>query len=418
MSPNLRIAFRFLTAKKSAMVMSLTCIVLGVGLFIVTQATTTGFQKLFIQTIIGADGAVLISDKIQSGRTSFETAHGSGVVIDTTQDNIKLQAGIEEPAGLLRSLDENPAVVAVSPVLKGSVDVESAARHDTGRVYGINVEAHLKVSNLGSKIVDGSIEEFRTLPAGAMIGRELADRLLIGLHDYIQVSQSGAPPQRFKVLAIFVTGISAFDRERIYLSLSDAASILHQPTGVSYLQMQLSDAARAPLESARIIDELRYNAQPWQEREKSWLSAFSALQVSSAITVLVFTLIAGVAMFNTLAMIVIEKTKDIAILRSMGYERTDVTKIFLWQAVIVLSIGALIGCVFGAVATYGISQMPLRNGGISGIFSAKYYVVAWSAWHYVEAVGTAVVMVMLASVIPARRAARLEPGDIVRGTAQ
>ena len=83
-----------------------------------------------------------------------------------------------------------------------------------------------------------------------------------------------------------------------------------------------------------------------------------------------------------------------------------------------LSIGAAVGCLFGAAATYGISKMPLGNGGISGIFSAKYYVVAWSAWHYVEAVSTAVVMVMIASIIPARRAARLEPGDIVRGTAQ
>jgi lipoprotein-releasing system permease protein len=418
MSPNLRIAFRFLTAKKRAMVMSLTCIVLGVGLFIITQATTTGFQDLFIETIIGADGAVLIQDKIQSARTSFETEHGSGVVIETTQDNVKLQTGIEEPSGLLAALNDNPAVVGVSPVLKGSVDIASSVRSDTGRVFGVNIDEHLKVSNLGTKIVEGRVDDFRSRPNGAMIGRELADRLLIGLNDYVQISQSGAPPQRFRVMAIFVTGISAMDRERVYVSLSDAASVLHRPTGVSYLQLQLADPARAPVESARIVDELRYNAQPWQERERSWLSAFSALQVSSAITVLVFTLIAGVAMFNTLAMIVIEKTKDIAILRSMGYERTDVTRIFLWQAVIVLTIGAVIGCLFGAAATYGISHMPLRNGGISGIFTAKYYVVAWSPWHYVEAVGTAVVMVMLASVIPARRAARLEPGDIVRGTAQ
>ena len=199
---------------------------------------------------------------------SFETEHGSGVNIDTTQDNVKLQAGIEEPAPLLRALARNSAVLGASPVLKGSVDIASAARSDTGRVYGINIEEHLKVSNLGSKIVEGSVDDFRTRPAGAMIGRELADRLLIGLNDFIQVSQSGGPPQRFKVMAIFITGISALDRERIYLSLSDAASVLHRPTGVSYLQLQLADASRAPVESDRIVDEVRYNAQPWQEREK------------------------------------------------------------------------------------------------------------------------------------------------------
>ena len=160
---------------------------------------------------------------------------------------------------------------------------------------------------------------------------------------------------------------------------------------------------------------LRHSASPWQEREKAWLSAFRALSVSSAITVSVFTLIAGLAMFNTLAMIVLEKTKDIAILRSMGYERRDITQIFLWQAGIVLAIGALVGALVGVVGTFAVSQIPLP---INGIFKTETFQVSWNVWHYVEAVLTAAIMVMAASIIPARRAARLEPGDIVRGTAQ
>jgi lipoprotein-releasing system permease protein len=155
--------------------------------------------------------------------------------------------------------------------------------------------------------------------------------------------------------------------------------------------------------------------RPWQEREKEWLSVFRALRVSSAITVTVFTLIASLAMFNTLAMIVLEKTKDIAILRSMGYERRDITQIFLWQAAIVLAIGALLGGLFGAAVTWGVSLVPLP---INTLFKTQTFIVAWSVWHYVQAIATAVVMVMVASLVPARRAARLEPGDIVRGTAQ
>lgn len=120
-------------------------------------------------------------------------------------------------------------------------------------------------------------------------------------------------------------------------------------------------------------------------------------------------------MFNTLAMIVLEKTKDIAILRSMGYERRDITQIFLWQAGIVLLIGAVLGCLVGAATTYGVSKMPLP---ITGIFKTETFVVAWSFWHYVAAVVTAAIMVMIASLFPARRAAGFEPGDIVRGTAQ
>jgi lipoprotein-releasing system permease protein len=415
MSPNLRIAFRFLTAKKRAMMMSLSCIVLGVGLFIVSQATTTGFQDFFIATIIGNDGAILIQDRIQAVRTSMETEHGSGSVISTTQDNVKYQEGIEDPAELIAALERIPAVASISPLIRGSVDVASSVRTDTGRIFGIDVDQHLRVSNLGEKIVEGSAAEFKRQPFGAMIGRELATRLALRLNDYFQVSRAGSPPQRFKVCAIFETGISSVDRDKIFLGITDARSVLNKPTGFSYFQLQLVEPERAPVEAARIRELLHYNAQPWQEREKSWLSAFSALQISSGITVSVFTLIAGLAMFNTLAMIVLEKTKDIAILRSMGYERADITRIFLWQAVIVLLIGAGLGCLFGAITTYVISQVPIQ---ITGIFSTKHFIVAWDPWHYVEAVGTAVVMVMVASLIPARRAARLEPGDIVRGTAQ
>jgi lipoprotein-releasing system permease protein len=142
---------------------------------------------------------------------------------------------------------------------------------------------------------------------------------------------------------------------------------------------------------------------------------FRALRISTAVTVSVFTLIAGLAMFNTLAMIVMEKTKEIAILRSMGYTRKDISRIFLWQAIIVLAIGAVAGCLLGAAITYGVSHIRIS---IRGIFATDTFIVNKSPWHYVAAVTTAVVMVMVASLVPARRAARLEPGDVIRGTAQ
>jgi lipoprotein-releasing system permease protein len=145
------------------------------------------------------------------------------------------------------------------------------------------------------------------------------------------------------------------------------------------------------------------------------LAVFEALRISTGITVTVFTLIASLAMFNTLAMIVLEKTKDIAILRSMGYERRDITQIFLWQAGIVLAIGAVLGALFGWGATWLVDQVPLP---INGIFKTDTFIVTYDGTHYLGAIVTAVVMVMVASLIPARRAARLEPGDIVRGTAQ
>ncbi len=413
MSPNLRIAFRFLTAKKRAMAMSLSCIILGVGLFVVTQATTSGFEQFFIKTILGTDGAIRVQDQIQDTLRSMAASNGGRFMIEHKEGR-KYIEGIQEPGLVIAALRKFPNISGISTVVTGPVTIRSALGSDSVRVYGINFDQHTKVSDLKSQIVLGDPASFTRQPSGALLGREMASRLQLSVGDSFLLETLGQQ-RRYRVSAIYETGVSDIDRMRIYLNMSEARSLLKKPTGASFIQINLFDKDRAVEDSAQLEEVLQHTAKPWQEREKTWLEVFRALRISSAITVSVFTLIAGLAMFNTLAMIVMEKTKEIAILRSMGYERKDISQIFVWQAVIVLAIGTVVGCILGAAITYGVSQMPIR---IRGIFATDTFIVAWSIWHYVAAVLTAVVMVMIASLVPARRAALLEPGDVIRGTAQ
>jgi len=412
MSPNLRIAFRFLTAKKRAMLMSLSCTVLGVGLFIVTQATTSGFEEFFIRTILGTDGAMRIEDKMQDTLRSMNAGGGSEFLV-SQREGVKYIEGVEEPKLIINALADFRNISGVSAVLRGNVVANSAFKNENAQVFGIDLEEHLKVSDLANQIVDGSLNAFREAPSGALVGRVLADRLELRVGDSFLIDAQGQL-NRYRVSAIYETGVNDIDKVRIYLQMGEARSLLRKPDGVSFVQLNLLDKDRAPMDALQIQEVLRHSARAWQDREKTWLSVFRALRISSAITVSVFTLIAGLAMFNTLAMIVLEKTKDIAILRSMGYERTDITQIFLWQAGVVLAIGALSGALMGAAVTYGVSKIPLP---INGIFKTDTFIVSWSVWHYAQALSTAAVMVMAASIIPARRAARLEPGDVIRGTA-
>ena len=411
MSPNLRIACRFLTAKKRAMLMSLSCTILGVGLFVVTQATTSGFEKFFIRAILGADGAIRIEDKLQNTLRTISAGTDFAV---REKEGRKYIEGVDEPDLLVQGLREFANVSGTSKVLRATVLVTSAFKNDSAQIFGITVDDHIKVSDLDQHIAVGSLTDFRQTPTGALLGRELADRLQLSVGESFIVDYH-QETRRFRVSAIYETGVSDIDKVRIYVHMGEARSLMKKPFGVTFIQVSLFDPDRAQEDAARMEETVGYSAKAWQYRERVWIGVFHALRTMSGITVTVFTLIASLAMFNTLAMIVIEKTKDIAILRSMGYERRDITQIFLWQAVMVLLIGAVLGSLFGAVATWGISKMPLN---LHGIMVTKTYQVYVSGWHYAAAVGTAVVMVMIASVIPARRAARFEPGDIVRGTAQ
>lgn len=395
------------------MVMSLSCTVLGVGLFIVTQATTSGFERFFTKTILGINGAIRIEDKIQETMRSMAAA-GGGDSYFTRREGVKYIEGIEEPQALMEAVRSFSNVRGVSAVVRGNVQITSAFKTEDAQIFGIRLEDHLRVSDLAEQITSGSLDDFRQTPTGVLVGRVLADRLQLGVGDSLVVVARGSS-RRVRVSAIYETGYREVDKANLYLHLAEVRSLLKRPSGATFLQISLYDPDRAPQDAARMEQVLQHSVKPWQEREKTWLAVFRALRISTGITVTVFTLIASLAMFNTLAMIVIEKTKDIAILRSMGYERRDVTRIFLWQAAIVLAIGAVVGAGFGAVVTWLVGQVPLP---INGIFKTDRFIVTWSLSHYLTAIATAIAMVMIASLIPARRAARLEPGDIVRGTAQ
>lgn len=399
------------------MLMSLAGIVFGVGFFIVTQAQTSGFEDFFIRTILGTNGAIRIEDKFQDTIFAMAAAghdRDASKFVVSAREGRKYTDGVEDPQLLMEALREFRNVSGASMVMRGSVIADSSFKNDTAQAFGIVLENHLAVSDLEHQIVRGSLEDFRSSPTGVILGLVLANRLQVTTGDTL-ILRANDQQRRYRVSAIYETGVSDIDKIRIYMHMGEARSLLKRPTGASFIQVALFDKDRAPQDAAQMEEVFRHGAQGWQEREKTWLEVFRALRVSSALTVSTIILISGLGMFNTLAMIVMEKTKEIAILRSMGYTRRDISRIFIWQGTIVLIIGTVLGWAFGAAVTYGVSVLPIR---IRGIFSTDSFVVAWSIWHYVAATVTATVVVLTASIIPARRAARLEPGDIIRGTSQ
>lgn len=402
------------------MLMSLAGIIFGIGFFIVTQAQTSGFEQFFIKTILGTNGAIRIEDKFQD--TMFAMAAGghnpdaSKFQVAGDRSARKYIEGVEDPKLLTDALHQFKNVAAVSTVLEGSVIADSSFKNESAKVYGIVLADQLLVSDLGSQIVPGggSLEEFRNAPQGMLMGKALAELLQVAPGDSL-ILQAGTERRRYRVSALYETGVRDIDKVRIYIHLTEARSLLKKSSGASFLQVSLLDKDRAPQDAIQMSEVLRHGAKSWQEREKSWLNAFQALQISAALTVSTIILISGLGMFNTLAMLVIEKTKEIAILRSMGYTRVDISRIFLWLGAIVLALGTVGGWILGAGVTYGVSKVPIH---LTGIFTTETFQVHWALSHYVVATICATVVVMTAALIPARRAARLEPGDIIRGTSQ
>jgi len=410
----LELAWRFVIARKRPMLLSLTGIVFGVAFFVVTQAQTSGFEKFFIRTVLGTNGAIRISDQFQDtfGRVEKISKEGSTEFFFHSREDALYREGVKQPELIREALAQFPEVLGASEILEGNGVLDTGSRKKSVEIHGIRWVDHLQTSDLSKQLILGSITDFASDQTGILLGSRLYNRLNMKIGDRIRL-MGGTGTLHLRVAGVFETGVSQIDKNRAYLHFDIANSFLGRKGEGSIFQVSLHEPENAPALAVQLQSALNHRVVSWQERERVWLDVFKALRVSSAITVSCILLLSGLGMFNVFAILVIEKTRDIAILRSMGFTPRDVASIFLWQGAIVLSAGIIFGGILAFGATYLISIIPLR---IRGIFSTDHFVVNWDLNHYLWGAAIAMLFVSIATWIPARRASRIEPAKIIRET--
>ena len=394
--------------------MSLFGIVLGIAFFVITQAQTSGFEAFFIRTILGTNGAIRISDRFQDmhGTVRSSSKDGKTRFFFHSKEGALYTEGIENPKLLKDALDQFTEITGISEILEGNAILNGISRSQTVQIHGIVPSNHIMVSDLEKQIIRGELSAFELDPMTILIGNRVAQRLMLQVGDRVNI-QGRTGNLQLRIAGFFETGVSQIDKNRVYIHLSTAKAFMGKRFSGSIFQLSMFDPSKAPEIAAQIQETTGHRTVSWQEREQVWLDVFKALRVSSAITVSSILLLSGLGIFNVFAIMVIEKTRDIAILRSIGFKPSDTSSIFLWQGVIILFFGIIVGVSLGILSTYGISQIPLR---IRGIFSTDSFVVNWDLTHYLWAIVIATVFVSIASWIPARRAARIEPAKIIRET--
>jgi len=410
MTAPLYIALRFATHRKRALLLSLVGVVFGVGIFICTQAQTQGFAEFFIDSTIGSNGALVV-------RSRFQPRY-EGLVVPSKNVNAlparrNYFEGVHNVSEIMRVSRQFSNVVACSPVLRGNVSARSGFETATVELFGIDPPSHLRATDLAKQIIDGKFDDFTNNTSAVILGYRLAEQLEVGCGDSIQLLSPGGEYWRFVVAAIARSGVGTIDSTRVYAQTRAAQRLLKKPYEASMIIYKLRDPYRAPALETHFENLFQHSSQSWQEREESTLQLFIMLRLSVAITVSLMILLAGFGIFNVLTMSVLSKIREIAILRSMGYRRIDISAIFLWQGALIAGVGSLLGCVLGAAMTLGISKVPIH---IRGLLYTNHFLVVWDWRHYFWATLLAVVAVFIASYVPAQRAAHLQPVDTLRGS--
>jgi lipoprotein-releasing system permease protein len=409
-TPPLYIALRFLTHRKRALLLSLCGVVFGVAIFICTQAQTQGFSRYFIESNIGSNGALVLKSRFRPRYEPLMVAAKNSKAASTRRRYFE---GITNPSEIMRVSRQFPDVVSCSPVLRGTVSARAGFENATVDLYGIDPSLHAQTTDILHQLIDGSFDDFRNNTSSIIIGSRLADLLQAGVGETVQLLAPNGEYWRFNVAAIARAGIGPIDSTRVYCHARIAQALLQQPSGASMIIYKLRDRDRAPVLAGRFETLFQHSAQSWQDREESTLQLFLTLRMSVAITVSLIILLAGFGIFNVLTMSVLAKIKEIAILRSMGYRRRDISAIFLWQGGLIAAAGSVVGCLLGALMTWGVSHIPIR---LRGLLYTNHFLVTWEWRHYVFATLLAALAVFIASYVPARRAAELPPVVTIRGS--
>lgn len=414
-SPSLQIALRFLLAHKRSLGLSALGVIFGVGSFIAALAQTEGFEIFYINTVLGSEGSLVITDRFQEEKTNILQSDPNKSVMVASQQSRKFYPGISDAYRVIRVLSNYSDVVGCSPIVEGRAFLRSGFSSEAVSLQGIDLDLHLRTTDFGKQVSKGSMDDFRDNPNGACVGASLAERMHLVAGQDVYITGPGNDTRRFRIDVIYETGVWDFDIKNVFVHMRTAQSLLQEPYFTSFMLVKLRDPSRAPERAAEFEDLLSHSASSWQTRQAGNLAIFQALHISAGIVVSMIILLSGFGIFNVLSLSVMQRTKEIAILRSMGYQKSDIAAIFLWQGACVAIVGILFGWGLGAALTYIISIIPVN---FRGILRTDYFIVEWSYMHYMLAAVLALIAVFIASYVPARRASRLEPIETLRGTGQ
>ncbi len=407
----LAIALAHLRARKRQTLVSVLGVTLGVGVFIAIGGMMQGFQSYFRTQIIEANPHVLVSDEIRSPAPQpLQMLHpGAAVAIRRILPRDPVR-GIVGAGAILDALSHMPGVAA-APTLRGQMILRRAGRDYAVTGLGIEVAREKAVANLADDIVAGSLDALATQPNGVVIGASLAKKMGAGLGDTIIAATTAGGETGLRIVGLFHTGLEQQDLAFVYLPLTKQQSMQARPRVVNEIHIRLADISRSiPLAQA-IEGRFGFKAAPWEETYARILSVFvlqNSVIYSSTGSILV---VAAFGIFNIISTVVLEKGRDIAIMRSIGLAGRDIVTVFVVEGTIVGVLGVLAGWLVG----WGIASV-LRHVPAPGAENPGDTLrIVQSVSLYGLAGGIALGSAIAAAFLPARRAARTDPLDVIRG---
>ncbi len=402
----LLVAFRYLVARRRQAFISLISFVsalgvmVGVTALIIAMALMTGLQGELRDRMLGSMPHIYVA-KLAEG-------------------------GVSDPGGEMAKLRALPGVVGASSVVIGPALVRAGEKTAFVTLKGVDPQREGTVTEIGRRMKAGSLDALAATgdgPDGIAIGQDLARSIGVSVGDTLIVltpegtlTPMGVMPRArtMRVTGIFAIGLYEYDAAYAVVSLPVGLRLM----GKSYpdfVQLRVNDVYEAPRVAAEILNRLgpAYMVQDWADMNQSLFSALWLEKMGISIAIGLIVMVAALNIIASLVLMVMEKSKDIAILKTMGASARSVTLIFMLQGVLIGAIGTLTGAILGRAVAWVLDHYRLVRIPTE-VYQISYVPFRIQTSDFLVVVAGAMAICFLATIYPSRQAARLDPAEALR----
>ena len=399
------VAIRYLLARRKQAFISLISFIsiigvaVGVMALLIALALMTGLQGELRDRIVGSAAHVYV--------------HKIG--------------GIDDPDAEVKKLLAVPRVVGAAPVVLGKGMIQAGGdKEEVIDIKGIMREGERRVTGLDRSMVSGSLDALRPVegePDSVLLGRDLASALGVSVGDTVRLYTTQGTmtplgpilrPRLFKVAGVFALGLYQFDRSYAFVYMDAATRILGEQAPM-FIELRVDDMFAAQSISDDITERLGpdYVAQDWADLNSSLFSALWLEKMAISITIGLIVMVAALNIVASLVLLVMEKSRDIAILKTMGSSARSIRRIFMLQGLIIGLIGTIAGAIGGNVLIYILDHYKLIKVPID-VYQISHVPFTLLPQDFLIVIVAAIVICFVATIYPSRQAAKLDPAQALR----
>lgn len=415
---NLAIMKTHLLSRKRQTIVATLGVTFGIGMFILMMSFMQGMNDFFEGVMLSVTPDIRIYNDYKTNYSSsvakqFMGEEERSLIIVHHPRPKQINLNLKNAYAIIEDLRKNTEVNVVSPLVSAQLLFNYGPVQLGAMADGVEILEEDRLYGLSGKMASGRPENLLTTNNGILLGYKLADKLNVRMGDMVTATSPSSAQLRFRVVGTFGFGISTVDEFKAYVNLSSMQQLLGKGRDhITDIRVKLKDMNKAASLSSLLAKRYGYKAEDWETVNASVKAGNRIRDTFTYVLSFTLLLIAGFGIYNIMNMVIIGKMKDIAILKASGFAKKDIVQIFMSQSLVIGLFGAIAGLLLGFGLSYGLSKAPWPADEWVVI---HHFPVNFDPIYYISGLIFGLTTTALAGLLPALKAARIDPVAILRG---